>query len=258
MPIVKAAMPKPVIAGSFVTPEALAHILTQKFVMGLPLYRQEQDWKRQGIDLSRETMSNWLLKGTEAYLVPIYDALRKRLLRRECLHTDETTLQVLKEPGKAAKSKSYMWLYRSGGDAEHATILYEYQPSREIAHVKRFLGEWKGYLHTDAYNGYHKLDPGIIVIGCRAHARRKFDEALTVLPESARKASAQWKASFSVDACLRWKSSWCSLPRSSGTNNGKSSRVRSSMNLEHGCCAECWQKRVWRSRELHARSMEIS
>jgi transposase len=189
VPVVKAPMPKPVIPGSFASPEAIAHILTQKFVMGLPLYRQEQDWKRQGIELHRETMSNWLLKATEAYLEPLYEALKQRLLSQRCLHADETGLQVLREPGKAAQSKSYMWLYRTSGDADYASILYEYQSGRGAAHIKRFLGEWKGYLHTDGYDAYHSLEPQITVVGCWAHARRKFDEAIKVLPEKSRKDS---------------------------------------------------------------------
>lgn len=189
VPVVKAAMPEPVIKGSFASPEALAHILTQKFVMGIPLYRQEQEWKRQGVLLSRQTMSNWLLKGTEAWLEPLYEALKGQLLQREVLHADETTLQVLKEPGKTAQSKSYMWLYRTGGDAVHPIILYEYQPDRKAERPRHFLADWHGFLHTDGYSGYHSLSKDITVVGCWAHARRKFDEALKSLPEKEQKDS---------------------------------------------------------------------
>jgi hypothetical protein len=134
-------------------------------------------------------MSNWLLKATQAWLEPVYEALKARLLRRDVLHADETTLQVLREAGRTAQSKSYMWLYCSGGDAEHPTILYEYQTGRGASHIKRFLGEWKGYLHADGYDAYHSLEQGVTVIGCWAHARRKIDEALKTLPEQARKES---------------------------------------------------------------------
>lgn len=98
------------IPGGFATPEAVAHIITQKFIMGSPLYRQEQEWKNQGIELSRQTMSNWMLKCVELYLEPLYEKLHEKLLPREGLHADETTLQVLKEFDKPASSKSYMWL----------------------------------------------------------------------------------------------------------------------------------------------------
>jgi hypothetical protein len=93
--------------------------MVQKFVMGVPLYRQEQEWQRQGIRLSRQTMSNWLLRAAEDWLAPIYDALKAQLVTREVLYADETTLQVLREPEKTAQSKSYMWLYRTSGDAQH-------------------------------------------------------------------------------------------------------------------------------------------
>lgn len=104
----KAPREKNIIPGSFATPEAIAYIMTQKFVMGSPLYRQEQEINRQGIQLSRQTMSNWILRATEDYLTPIYDRLHEELVKREVLHADETTLQVLHEPGKEPQSNSYM------------------------------------------------------------------------------------------------------------------------------------------------------
>jgi transposase len=183
---VKASMPEPVIKGGFASPEAIAHIMTQKFVMGSPLYRQEQDWNRRGIMLSRQTMSNWLLKSTFDWLKPIYELLRQILISQKVLHADETTLQVLREPGKAAQSKSYMWLYRTSGDVKNPIVLYEYQPSRGAKHPKKFLKDFKGYLHTDGYEGYHNLPCDIIVVGCWAHVRRKFDEALKALPQEKR------------------------------------------------------------------------
>jgi transposase len=189
MPIIKAPVMNPVIKGSFASPEAIAHIMTQKFVMGVPLYRQEQDWNRSGIMLSRQTMSNWLLKATEDWLEPIYDALHEMLCYRTVLHADETTLQVLREPGKTPQSMSYMWLYRTGGDARIPIVLYEYQPSRRQTHPKEFLTGFKGYLHTDGYEGYHSLPDEVVIVGCWAHARRKFDEALKVLPEKTRRNS---------------------------------------------------------------------
>ena len=99
-PVVKAPREKNIIPGSFATPEAIAHIKTQKFVTGSPLYRREQEINRVGIKLSRQTMSNWILKATEDYLMPVYEQLHKELLKRDVLHADETTLQVLHEPGK--------------------------------------------------------------------------------------------------------------------------------------------------------------
>jgi transposase len=189
VPIVKSPMNDPVIKGSFASPEAIAQIMTQKFVMGAPLYRQEQELQRNGIKLSRQTMSNWLLRATEDWLEPIYDMMHEILLNRDVLHADETTLQVLREPGKPAQSKSYMWLYRTSGDASSPIVLYDYQPDRKTKRPVDFLKEFKGYLHTDGYEAYHSLGSGITVIGCWAHARRKFDEALKSLPEKDREGS---------------------------------------------------------------------
>ncbi len=121
-PILKAPIDNPVIKGSFASPEAIAHIMTQKFVMGTPLYRQEQEWQRQGILLSRQTMSNWLIRATEDWLRPVYDALHVMLCLQGVLHADETTLQVLHEQGKTTQSKSYMWLYRTSGDSDRQIV----------------------------------------------------------------------------------------------------------------------------------------
>ena len=189
VPVVKAPMPEPVIKGSFASPEAVAYTMIQKFVMSVPLYRQEQEWDRQGIFLSRQTMSNWLMRCAEDWLEPIYERLKARLLEHDILNADETTLQVLREPDKTAQSKSYMWLYRTSRDAEHPIVLYEYQPSRKASHPAVFLKDFKGYLHADGYDGYHKLPDYITVVGCFSHVRRKFDEALKSLPEKGRAGS---------------------------------------------------------------------
>ena len=110
VPIIKAPMGKPVIKKSFASPEAVAHIMTQKFANGLPLYRQEQDFNRMGICLSRQTMSNWFIRCAEDWLEPIYNNLREILCVQPVIHADETVLQVLKEPGKSAQSKRKLYV----------------------------------------------------------------------------------------------------------------------------------------------------
>jgi len=185
-PIVKAEMSEPVFKGSFASAESVAHIMTQKFVMSVPLYRQEQEWNRQGVMLSRQTMSNWLIRCAEDWLKPIYKRLKEDLIKRDVLHADETTVQVLHEPDKKAQSKSYMWLYRTSGDTKRPIVLYEYQPDRKWERPEAFLKGLNGYLHADGYDGYHNLPAHITVVGCWAHMRRKFDESLKVLPEKAR------------------------------------------------------------------------
>ena len=189
-PIEKAEKEPAVIPGSYASAEAVAHIMTQKFVMGSPLYRQEQEWNRQGVKLSRQTMSNWLLWVSEHWLEPVYEALHRQLVLRQVLHADETMLQVLHEPGKKAQTKSYMWMYRTSGDGKWHIVLYEYQPSRKAEHAEKFLEGFSGYLHADGYPGYHKLPGNIRVVGCWAHARRKFDEALNAVPPAKREGCA--------------------------------------------------------------------
>jgi hypothetical protein len=178
IPIMKAAVSNPVIKGGFASAEAVAHIAAQKFVMAAPLYRQEQEWKRHGIDLSQQTMSNRLIKATFDWLAPIYDTLKEILCLRKVLHADETTLQVIHDAEKSAGSKSYMWLYRTSGDTDNPIVLYEYQPDRKAEHPKLFLKNFSGYIHADGYEGYHDLSDNIKVVGCLAYARRKFDEVV--------------------------------------------------------------------------------
>ena len=187
--IVKAAKEPALLPGSFASAEAVAYLATQKFVMYSPLYRLEQEFNRQGLKLSRQTMANWLLNTSEKWLRPVYGTLHKQLCRETVLHTDETTLQVLKELGRSSTRKSYMWLYRTSGCAKQAVVLYEYQPTRKAEHAEAFLQGFSGWLHADGYQGYHKLPENIRVVGCWAHARRKFDEALQTLPKEMQKDS---------------------------------------------------------------------
>ena len=210
-PIVKAPREKNIISGSFATPEAIAYIMTQKFVMGSPLYRQEREMNRQGIQLSRQTMSNWILKAAEDYLTPVYAQLHKELLKRDVLHADETTLQVLHEPGKKPQSDSYIWLYRTSGDTDKPIVLYEYQPGRGAKHPKEFLDGFHGYLHTDGYAGYHSLPEEITVVGCWAHLRRKFDEAMKSLPKGKANGSSAAQGLAYCDLLFKLEDSWADL-----------------------------------------------
>jgi hypothetical protein len=186
--------------------------------MGSPLYRQEQEFKRGGIMLSRQTMSNWLIRATEDWLEPIYDALREIMLEHYPeLHADETTLQVLHEPGKAAQSDSYMWLYRTSGYSRHGQvvnmpiILYDYQPDRRGKRPEAFLKGYKGYLHTDGYAGYHSLPAEIIIVGCWAHARRKFDEALKAMPKKDWEGSGALTGKQYCDKLFSLERQWADL-----------------------------------------------
>jgi transposase len=187
-PITTAPMPAPVYPKSLASPSAMAYILHQKYVEGLPLYLQEKQWERLGVSLSRQTMANWVLYGADTWLRPFFDRMAFHLRRQDILHADETTLQVLTEPGRDATSQSYMWLYRTGRESP-PIVLYEYQPTRKGQHPKQFLGDFQGYVHVDGYAGYNKVIENrtdITLVGCWAHARRKFEEVRKALPASVR------------------------------------------------------------------------
>lgn len=180
-PILKASIPSSVFPKSLASPSAMAYIMNQKYVESMPLYRQEQQFARLGVFLSRQTLANWVLYGATTWLQLIYERMYLQLLSKDILHADETTLQVLREPGRTATATSYLWLYRSGQEGP-AIILYDYQQTRASKHPRKFLSEFKGYLHVDGYAGYHGI-PHVKLVGCWAHARRKFDEALKALPD---------------------------------------------------------------------------
>lgn len=173
----KAPYPTSLMNHSLASPSSVARVMYQKYVNGMPLYRQEKEWEQQGIALSRATMANWIIRCTEDYLLPITAHLQKQLLKRDIVHCDETPVQVLKEDGKKPQTKSYMWLYRTGNDGKAPSILYNYQPSRNGDHAVTFLKDFKGYVHSDGYQGYNKLTD-ITRCGCWAHVRRKFVEAI--------------------------------------------------------------------------------
>ena len=153
----------------------------QKYVNAIPLYRQEKDWPNYGMKLNRTTLANWVIRSAEDWLMPFADRLKQELLKKDLLHTDETTIQVLHEPGKKATTESYMWLFRSGADDEKPIVLFNYYASRGGYHAAEYLDGFKGYLHTDGYQGYEKVK-GVIRCGCWSHLRRYFVEAIPPIP----------------------------------------------------------------------------
>lgn len=195
--IQKALTPSSLMNHSLASPSSVANVMYQKYVNSIPLYRQEKDWERLGIALTRATMANWIIRCSEDYFTPIIDYLRKELMKRDIVHCDETPVQVLKENGKRPQTKSYMWLYRTGNDVKAPVILYDYQPSRNGDHAANFLKDFRGYVHSDGYAGYNKLD-GIIRCGCWAHLRRKFVEAI---PGRKAKDTPQTNAEIGRDYC---------------------------------------------------------
>ena len=181
-PITKAAAPNPVLPKSMASPSALAYVFVQKYQAGLPLYRIEEQFKQLEASISRQTLSNWIIAATGRWIAPLYELMRETLLDQKVLHADETSIQVLREPGKNASSDSYMWLFRTGR-AGPPCVLFNYQTTRAAKHPKRFLEGFKGTLHADGYKGYDGL-PGVTLSGCWAHARRYFVDAKRSAPKN--------------------------------------------------------------------------
>lgn len=174
--IKKADSPKALIEKSIVSPSLMSHIISQKYTVAVPLYRQEQEFKRYGIEISRQNLCSWIIKGADL-LKPLLQEIKSELLANEFLHADETTLEVLKEPGRETASKSYMWLYRTSAYADKPVIIFDYHVGRSGKFAEEFLEDWKGrYLHCDGYSGY-KILKDKILCGCWVHAKRKFHEA---------------------------------------------------------------------------------
>ena len=168
---------KPLMKHSLASSSSVAWTMYQKYANGMPLYRQEKDWKQYGIELSRSTLANWIIYNASQYLDPLYEYFHRCLLKRKFLMADETTTQVLDEPGRRPQSKSYMWLYRTGEDGNPTIILYGYSETRSGDNAKAFLKGFQGYLACDGYQGYNKV-PNMKRCSCWAHVRRYLIDAV--------------------------------------------------------------------------------
>ena len=169
--------------GSVATPSLVAGIMNAKYVNGMPLARQEREFARYNLNLSTKTMANWIILCAKRYLQPIYDLMREEFLRSRYIHCDETRLQVIDEPEQKGTTQNWMWVYLTDEYSGFPRmVLFQYERTRGGYHPVEFLGdEFRGYLTCDGYQAYHGLPEQITVTGCMAHARRRFDEALTPL-----------------------------------------------------------------------------
>jgi transposase len=174
---VKAAIPKPVLPHSISTPSLVAQIMYQKFVMGLPFNRQEKDWFRMGLVLSRADMANWVNRCSEEWLTPIYNRIHEQILSCEVMHMDETRIQCNKEEGRKASSNSFMWVMRSAASEDIQAAYFFYSKSRSTEVAKSLLGNYTGYLITDAYSGYNQAGNYKRCL-CWAHCRRYYIESI--------------------------------------------------------------------------------
>lgn len=177
-----APVPVTLFPKSLATPSLLAHIVTAKFVDGLPLHRQEVQFARLGVTLGRATMAGWMIRLGDELLRPLVNLLADELVTFPVIHCDETRLQVL-ESTKAPTSSHWIWV-RAAGPPGRRVVLFDYAASRGSAAPMRLFDGYRGALVTDGYEVYDSVAQayGLVHAGCFAHVRRKFDEAAKAQP----------------------------------------------------------------------------
>ena len=204
--MVKADHPKALLHGSLVSPSLGAAIINGKYVNAVPLYRLEQEFQRYGLQITRQNMANWCIRLAEEYLAILYDHLHKELYFYHVIQADETPVLV-NHDGRKAGSKSWMWVYRSGHlYQKRQIVLYEYQQTRNASHPREFLKGYDGICVTDGYQVYHTLEKELeelTIAGCWVHCRRRFDEALKLIPKSYQKESHAFLLMKQIQAIYR-------------------------------------------------------
>ena len=204
--IIKADHPKALLHGSLVSPTIAAAIMNGKYVNAVPLYRLEQEFSRYGLAITRQNMANWMIRLGESYLAVLYDYLHKKLYDYHVIQADETPVLV-NHDGRSAGSKSYMWVYRSGHlYTDKQIVLHDYHKTRNSSHPREFLSNYSGICVTDGYQVYHTIEKeceDLQIAGCWVHARRKFDEALTVIPKAHRNKSDAFLVIKQIQAIYR-------------------------------------------------------
>lgn len=204
--MVKADHPKALLHGSLVSPSLGAAIINGKYVNAVPLYRLEQEFQRYGLQITRQNMANWCIRLAEEYLSILYNHLHKELYFYHVIQADETPVLV-NHDGRKAGSKSWMWVYRSGHlYQKRQIVLYEYQQTRNASHPREFLKGYDGICVTDGYQVYHTLEKELkelTIAGCWVHCRRRFDEALKLIPKSYQKESHAFLLMKQIQAIYR-------------------------------------------------------
>lgn len=204
--MVKADHPKALLHGSLVSPSLGAAIINGKYVNAVPLYRLEQEFQRYGLQITRQNMANWCIRLAEEYLSILYDHLHEELYFYHVIQADETPVLV-NHDGRKAGSKSWMWVYRSGHlYQDRQIVLYEYQQTRNASHPREFLKGYDGICVTDGYQVYHTLEKELeelTIAGCWVHCRRRFDEALKLVPKPSQKESNAFLLMKQIQAIYR-------------------------------------------------------
>lgn len=210
----KADHPGYLLRNSLVSASLLAAVMNAKYVNAVPLYRQEQEFERYGLHITRGEMAHWTILCAERYLAILYDHLHEKIYDYHVLQADETPVRVTKE-NRTESHQHYMWVYRTGNMyREKQIVLYEYQPSRKASHPREFLKDFGGVCVTDGYQVYHTIEKereDLRIAGCWAHARRRYDEAVKALPKASRKNALAYLALKQIQAIYREESKLCDM-----------------------------------------------
>ncbi|MCB1144977.1 MAG: IS66 family transposase [Leptospiraceae bacterium] len=194
-----------ILPGSNLTVETLSFLLIFKWLDAIPLYRLSQMLLRNKIEIPRSTMSNWVI-GVYLRYRELFSFFRKLLMTGRLIGIDETTYQVHREEGRKNTSVSYLWAFR-GGFPNKPIIYYQYRISRSAEFLKEFLNGYNGIIQTDAlatYNAHLKENPHILLAGCFAHVRRKFENTFRKSKEkSAEKILYTIKKIYEVEEKIR-------------------------------------------------------
>lgn len=204
--MIRAPHPKALLHGSPVSPTLAVAIINSKYVNAVPLYRTEKEFERYGIAINRKNMAHWMIRLAEEYPGILYDYLHQKLYKYHVIQADETPCPVNKD-GRPAGSRSWMWVYRSGHlYQKEQIVLYEFQKTRNASHPREFLKNYSGICVTDGYQVYHTLEKekeDLTIAGCRVHGRRRFDEALKVIPKEGRSKSTAYLVMKQIQARRR-------------------------------------------------------
>lgn len=176
--------PATLFRGSIATPSLEAAIINTKYVNSNPLDRISRDFQTNGLNLSKQTMSNWTVWSAERFFLPVYNLMKSRQLEAHVNQSDETPVEVIHD-GRPAGSQSYMWVHITGElSPVPKIIVYEYQKTRHSDHPKEYYRDFQGILMTDGLSQYHKIArelDGLTNANCFTHARRDFADAVKAI-----------------------------------------------------------------------------
>lgn len=216
----KAKRPNDIFRNSIVTPSLLAAIINAKYTNAVPLDRQSKAYKSNGVNLSTNTMANWIINSADQYFSLIYDRLHQKFYDNSIIHADESPVKVMRIDNQKIKNgkKTYMWVYCNEPIKDnYPIILFDWQPSRKADHPREFLKDFSGTVITDGYQVYHTIDDerqDLKVGGCWVHARRPFADFIKSVDEKQAKGTIAYEAYVKITQIMHEDNRLDDLPSS--------------------------------------------